>query len=67
MNYIQNSDKVLLIWNNSSPENLTNFVNDVKSKTGTNNVLLENSQIITMSEYKFKYINIDIIDIEIKV
>ncbi|XP_077300452.1 cytokine induced apoptosis inhibitor 1 [Arctopsyche grandis] len=51
MDQIKSDDRVLLMWSDSKPEDITNFVTDFKQKTNTKEVFLENSQIITINSH----------------
>lgn len=47
MNNIKSGDNVLVIWNGSDQNDLSNVVNEIKTFTKSGNVVLENSEMIT--------------------
>ncbi|CAG4947171.1 unnamed protein product [Parnassius apollo] len=47
MDYVKNGDKVLIIWSNCEQNDITTFVNEIKSANKDVNVFLENSTMIT--------------------
>lgn len=49
MNNIKSGDNVLVIWKNSSQDDIGNLVNQIQSVSG-GNIILENSDMITECE-----------------
>lgn len=51
MDFVKKGDNILVIWNNSEQNDIANFVNEIKSIATEGNVFLENSTMISDSEY----------------
>lgn len=53
MNNIKSGDNVLILWNNSDPNDLSNLVNEIKNVNAS--VVLENSSMIAEGELFFTF------------
>lgn len=53
MNNIKSGDNVLILWNNSDPNDLSNLVNEIQNVNAS--VVLENSSMIAEGELIFYF------------